>query len=931
MIRRVISVLALLVASAFSATEYSVRSWQSEDGLPGTVLRSIVQSSDGFLWIASPEGIARFDGIEFENLILPAEIQLPRIGPNRLFATPGGVVWFSGSRGSLLRIQGKQVRKLWDDEGPSSKQFVTQVVALDDQRIIARRGEEIWWVSEDVPRLLTAPDEAIQEALARDFAAREQSGRIRPDGKPARLMDRSGRVWTPGIAPGIQVATPDGTSLDLDLSEIDRSIDVTEILEDRDGNVWATSSLSGLIRFRKLRAEVLDDADGLTERTAIALIEDAEGVLWLGLRSGGVDRVSENGIRHYEFAPESSGPRRPVAAFYIDRDEVLWAAARDGSVFRWNGQEFVLAFPRLDVFTKIDTLYQEASGTFWFGGQHGLFRMDADIPQLVGTSVGIPPCHITVLTGSDGSEGADPAAGSVWFGTMDGRVFRGSHGRFQQVGSGNDLGNRKISALLVEDANHAWAATLDHGIHFWDGTRWHRFDRHDGLPDQRITCILSDTRRDLWLGSLGGIFRVSRVELLARIQDPQAQVRWLRIDRSDGLPTRECMGVSLPSGWQTRAGKLVFPTSRGLVLIDPTQIEVNTSPPPIFIRQVRANGQLTLPSDGRLNVGPGRTRLEFSYHGLGFSAPEKISYRTRLSGLDDTWREVGALRETTYEAVPPGNYIFEVSATNGDGIRSESAASLEIRVTPRFWETGWFLVLGITSIISLAAGTGWVIARIRMKRRIHALKIRQTREAERARISRDLHDDLGASLTELSILSALAAENPDDATLRPSLNQFSGKAKMVVGTLDEIVWAATPSEDSLHSLVEYLCAFAREFLENAAITLRTDVPRHIPDLPIGPNRRHNVFLAARESLNNAVKHARASEIRLRITLDDNRLTIEIIDNGRGFDVEYASSGNGLENLKKRMTDCGGTCTITSTKPGGSVITLTLPLPLPQPG
>lgn len=921
MIRRAIATLAYAVTIA-SGTEYSVSAWQSEDGLPGNVLRSVVQSTDGFIWVASPEGIARFDGVEFETLEMPTDILLPRIGPNRLFATPGGVVWFSGHRGSLLRIENGKIGQILSDRKLRRPWHVSQVVAIDRETIVARRAEETWLVSSDPPRLLNSPDAAIEDALAKDLSLRARRGRILPDGSVARLVDRSKRIWTTHGTLGIRVTTDDGKPLDIDLNTIDQSVNAAEFLQDLDGNIWAATPVSGLLRFRKLRARVMDETNGLSERAVIAISEYPHGKFWLGNRSGGVDRIDGAEVRHFDFSPGTAGPKRPVSALYVDRKQQLWAATRDGSVFKWTGEAFDPAFPRQTEPSKIDTIYQDLRGTYWFGGARGLTRMDNDVARRLGPGDGVPAGHVTIMEGE--------TSGSLWFGTMNGRVYREQDGRILQVGGDADLGKRKVSALLVESATHAWAATLGTGLHFWDGTRWHHIGRQQGLPESRLTCILADDMGYLWLGSLAGIFRVSRVELLSHIRDPLTKLHWLRLDRSDGLPTRECMGSALPSGWSASDGRLFFPTARGLVSITPSQIKANTSPPPVFLKQVRSNGKHLELIDGRFTDGPGRSRLEFNYHGLDFSSPEKMSYRTRLTGLDDTWREIGGTRSSTYEAVPPGTYQFEVSAINGDGVSSAKPASAEIVIRPHFWETSWFWILSITMAIGIAAGTGWIIARVRLKRRIQSLKLKQSLEAERARISRDLHDDLGASLTELSILSALAAENPDHNTLRSSLGHLSGKAKTVVGTLDEIVWAATPSEDSLRSLVEYLSAFAREFLENVEITLRADVIRNIPDIQIGPNRRHNVFLAARESLNNAVKHANATEIHLGITIEDKHLVIRIRDNGRGFPVEYASSGDGLSNLKKRMADCGGTCTIQSKMGEGTTVSLTLPLPQPLP-
>lgn len=916
---RGILIIAALLATFSSSAEYSVRAWQSEDGLPGNVLRSVVQSTDGYLWVAAAEGIARFDGIEFEEVSMPSGLNLPRVGPNRLFATPGGVVWFSGHRGSLLRIEKMTVRKILNDENLTTPWHVSQIVAMPSGDVYARRGNEMWLVSSNPGRRIESPGPDLEKAFAGDLARRAREGRMMADGTVAPLIDSSGRIWRTNQSPGIEVTDRDGANIELELADIDSSIVVSEFLEDRDHNIWAATPVSGLLRFRKLRAHLIDAASGLTERAVVSVLEDRAGALWLGTRTSGVDRIVDGKVTHIEFSPATAGPRRPVAALYHDHEGILWAASRDGIVFRWEADRFIPAFPRDGRVAKIDAIYQDTSGARWFGGDRRLFRVSGETITKLTASDGVPPCHFTIMAGSD--------KGHAWFGTMDGRVFREESGKLVQVGTG--LGHRKVSGLYIETDSRAWAATLGTGLHLWDGKNWHGFGKQEGLPDPRLTCMLTDEENNFWFGSLGGIFRIPRAELLRRLSDPAARLHWLRIDRSDGLPTRECIGSALPSGWRGADGTLYFPNSRGLVSVRPADLETDDSPPPVFLTSVRGNARRLVPKAGRYILGPGRSRLQIGYHGLGLGAPEKITYRTRLAGLDDEWREVGGLREIIYETVPPGRYAFEVVAINGDGIWSSSPASAEIVVTPHYWQTRWFLVLSIAAVLTAAAGAGWIVARGRMKRRIHGLKLKQSVEAERARISRDLHDDLGASLTELSILSALAAENPDPASLRPSLDQFSGKAKTVVGTLDEIVWAVTPAEDSLRSLVEYLSAFAREFLENARIPLRADIVRNIPEIPIGPNRRHNVFLAARESLNNAVKHAAATEIHLQIEIADEWLVIRVRDNGKGFSRNASPSGDGLGNLRKRMTDCGGECEVESEPGTGTTVTLTLPLPPPR--
>ena len=370
---------------------------------------------------------------------------------------------------------------------------------------------------------------------------------------------------------------------------------------------------------------------------------------------------------------------------------------------------------------------------------------------------------------------------------------------------------------------------------------------------------------------------------------------------------------------------LWFPTGGGIVRVRPNLVERNRVAPPIYLKSARANGVLHADAKVPVTTEPGRARLEFRFVGLSFSAPEKITYRGRLKGLDDSWREWGDQRVAAFEAVPPGRYIFEVMAVNGDGIRSNEPARIRVIVKPHLWETAWFYLTAGFLVLLGAAGVGWYGARLRMRRRIQELKIRSAKEAERSRIARDLHDDLGASLTEISILAALAAEDAEQTPLHPSLDQLSAKAKHVVSSLDEIVWAVNPREDTLRSLVEYLTAFAREFLDIARIPLRVDVAADIPDHPLPASQRHCVFLAAREALNNIVKHSGATGVMLSVTADHDLLEIHIGDNGCGFEPDYATGGNGLGNLRTRMQEAGGDCRIETFRQQGTTVFLTLPL------
>ena len=921
---RFLTLIFLFLTLHASAAEFStrpgllVRVWQSQDGLPGNVVRSVVQASDGYLWVATAEGIARFDGFDFELIEPEGDLRRYRLAFSRLFATANGDVWATTYQGGLFRArQGKLVRILDNVRSPRPPQ-ITQLIEDAAGSIFFKRGNDFGQVTSGGRVAEMNPSEQVLKRFEEDFKKQVARGRVLETGKTPVLTDRVNRVWTAGGSGGVTVAKEGEPTVAVELPQQGQAFEVNEMLEDAEGNVWVASPINGLARIRHARVNVLDPNAGQNERAVAALIEDHSGAWWIANRRGGLNRWTPEESRFIEFS--NSPYYRPAAALYEDKESRLWVASREGSVFRYENGIFQPQFSKTQIPSKVRSITQDASGTFWFGGAQGLASFSKGVVREFGREDGFGDHEVTVLQPFQG--------GKVIVGCSSGAVLLGDSKRFITIARPDVLKHQSVSGILSISANETWVSTLGSGLYLWNGKKWFCFDSNDGLPDSRLTCVVNDERGHIWLGSLGGIIRADRKELLARQNDPEASVKWLRLDHTDGLPSRECIGGYQPAGWKGRDGMIWFPTGSGVVRVRPDLVEFNKVAPPIYLQSARANGVPHVGESGPITTEPGRARLEFRFVGLSFSAPEKITYRARLAGLDDSWRELGNQRVAAFEAVPPGKYTFEVMAVNGDGLRSARPARISVVIEPHFWETAWFYASVGALILSAAAGMGWAGARMRMKSRIQALKIRNAREGERTRIARDLHDDLGASLTEISILAALAAEDADQTPLYPALDQLSAKAKHVVGSLDEIVWAVNPREDTLRSLIDYLAAFAREFLDIARIPLRTDVAREIPDYPLATAQRHGVFLAAREALNNIVKHSGATEVHLTITLTDTLLELSIKDNGSGFEPDYATGGNGLGNLRLRMQEAGGDCRIETYRAQGTTVFLTLPLLAP---
>jgi signal transduction histidine kinase len=448
-----------------------------------------------------------------------------------------------------------------------------------------------------------------------------------------------------------------------------------------------------------------------------------------------------------------------------------------------------------------------------------------------------------------------------------------------------------------------------------------------------VICSLEDDRQGhFWLSSHGGIVRVSIEDLNQCADRRTAYVNCLVYGKSEGLPTAECSGGFEPIVGRTADGRLWFPTRKGLVGVAAGTVHTNLTEPPVILEEILVDGTpVGLPPGTKsFTVRPGQERLEFHYTGLCFRAPERVRFKYRLDDLESEWVDAGARRSASYSYLPPGNYTFHVTACNNDGIWNQSGASIDFAVLPRFWQTWWFRILGGVSTVASAGGLALFEARRRMRRKLELIERQQAIERERARIARDIHDDLGASLTHITMLSQSASNKPErDEELTADMTQIYQTARDLTRSMDEIVWAVNPQHDSLDSLAAYLGKYSQDFLRPLNIACRLDMPLQLPHLPLTAEVRHNFFLAFKEALNNVAKHSGATEVRISLTPGSEQFELAVHDNGRGFvfppaqsvgepGINHAPTGNGISNMFNRMAKIAGKCQIIS-KPGEGTI------------
>jgi signal transduction histidine kinase len=323
--------------------------------------------------------------------------------------------------------------------------------------------------------------------------------------------------------------------------------------------------------------------------------------------------------------------------------------------------------------------------------------------------------------------------------------------------------------------------------------------------------------------------------------------------------------------------------------------------------------------------------LEIHYASLNLGAADRSRYRYRLREQQETetaWTEdASGNRVAPYPKLLPGTFRFEVTACNEDGVWSSHPAVLTVIVQPSLWQKHWFRGLLAMALLAAIAGLVYYFSTQKLQRQVALLRQQEALEHERARIARDLHDQLGANLTQVALLAEMAETDKNiPAEVEDHARQITQTARETTKALDEIVWAVNPSNDTLEGLINYSGKYAQEYFALAGLRYRVDIPSQLPDVILPPDVRHNVFLAFKESVNNVVKHAHASEVHVRLQLSPESFTLEIEDNGRGpGGAEQKSGRNGLRNMRKRMEDVGGNFSIGPAAGQGTLVRLSAPI------
>ena len=964
---------ALPRAPSVSRSDFIVSFWSTGEGLPVNDILGLKETPDGYLWLGTHHGLVRFDGVRFETFFrTPKGIRYgAQVGPlevdgrGRLWAAPdevglvyleggefsevltnggllsarveclcsdgtNGVLWVDGN-GSLGRVLARDPRQAervagagvagsrWvrDFEGrlwlASARSLLTyeaagwRDVAMPGTAsfvVAPRRAGGLWVARQARLRFITADGPA---GLVADFPWRRQS-RV-----TCMMEDSRGRLWIGTASQGLFCYA----SARFD-QVVPMASSISCLLEDGQGNIWAGTQGGGLVHLRQRHFFVQDLSGGLPNASVRSLAQDRAGRVWLVTKEGGLGWW-RNGV--WRTLDRADGwPRLDAYCVFPANDGGVWISTVHRGLWRWSDGRFseVNLGENAPEEPAVDLL-EDRGGRLWMvTDKTGLCCLSKSIVTAYSTAQGLPSQYMRCII--------EDQAGEIWAGDWRGSIahFRDPHWELARPpGSYRDA----VRSLVALDGA-LWVGTDAGGLLRFKGGKTDRISAEQGLPENCILQLLADGQGSLWGATPYRLFRVSLDQLNAVMDGCQERIQATTYGRSDGLPEVSFGDWYDPRCWRVREGELWFATANGAIHFQPGDA-LEGRAPQVRLEQALLDGTpLSAAALQRLRPGPGR--LEFQFTAPCLTTPERILFRYQLTGVDAGWVEAGTTRSATYASVPAGDHVFRVLASTPEGAWASPPATVALAVHPYFWQTSWFLAVAAAGL----AGSGvWVVRRAamaRMSRRLEWLRQRHGVAQERARIAQDIHDELGSNLTSIGLLADMGVRHKSEpGALARDLDQISETARASVAAMDAIVWALNPRNDSLDHFANYVAQFTRDFFRPTQLRTRLELPADLPEQPLTTDTRHQLLLLVKESFNNIVRHAQATEVRLELACDNGNLRLTIADNGKGLPAQPAAEGqDGLVNLRERTERLGGTLRVVSQAGQGTRLDFTLPLPKP---
>jgi ligand-binding sensor domain-containing protein len=868
------------------------------------------EDHDGTIWYRLKNGgLAQLRGTNVVQLNAVSGLRGAQV--NTLLTDPSGRVWV-GTEKELAVWNGNSFVDMTPTNGPPN---------LTVNQIVAGTDGSLWvWTNDQ-----------LRKCANRCWLGGADPFRYNTNSSGSLLADAQGGVWIFQHGEGLWHISADGqASRVTPLEGLPNNLMHCWLL-DREGNLWLGFTDGGLACVRPRIFHTVWPNGPKQGKSAHSACEDNQGAIWFGTAGPEVLRWQNETFSIFTVPDASLAQESSV----LPATHGLWVGTvGDGLLLLTNGI-FTRPFPAQSIGTVVRCLLQDHTGALWIGNEFGLFRWFQGGLKHFSKVDGFTPAYVEAL--------AEDRAGDLWLGTALGELRRYHDGQFETFlpkdsrtapdalaaaaaanpmearGRGTLTGGERFWELHFDDHGVMWIGSLGGGLLRFQNGQFTRFGTPNGLPNENVSQILEDDRGQLWLGLRNCIARIGLQTLDAFASNHTSALNFVTYGKFDGLPSLQCSGGNQPNCWRGQDGRLWFTTVKGAVWVNPAEMQYHPNYPPVELEEVWVdNRQMHQPGlapdqpgigpPAALRISPGQHYFEFKFSALSFTSPGEAKFKWRINGLEPDWSPPSERHAVSYTFIPPGQYHFEVTACNGDGIWNPNPASVEITVLPYFWQRWWF---------RLAVG-GFLLA---VAFAIYSIRIGRLRALERLRlrIARDLHDEVGSNLGTISLLAQMMEQTPSSA----DATQVRGIAVQTIDTLRDIVWFIDPKHDRLSDLVARLRETAGVML--ASVPHRFTQEGNFESADLSLAFRRNVPPLFKETLHNILKHAHATEVEIVMQRQNDRFEFRIRDNGVGFDPARKSSGNGLRNLRKRAAEIGGSMEISSSPGAGTTVIFSAPI------
>ena len=942
----------LLLGQTLLLRDYTVR-----DGLPDSRVAPLLQDRKGYIWFGTQAGLTRYDGKEFLNYGPAREI--PGIFGRCILEDHTGAIWFAYSgfrRGGISRVQnpvtidctngleGIQVYQVAEDlhhdfwaatsAGLEHVRFLDStrnswsVQTLPDTAMMMVHADtdgKIWYAGsrglftvEDgasVPVYRNPPTDPLWHVRPYSFyRARDGSlwlgsyyGAYRVDGKglthygtPQGLPDRG--VWCfredvdgtffAGTMSGLYRLKRSGPGAGFSKDPSFGDAAVYDMCLDREGNLWFASA-PGLRRLIR-SAEVLDfpGKEELANAGIGPIQRDDRGTVYFGSRNTGLYALTDRTFTHT--GTEEHYLTRTITSILPAADSRVWVALWRTGVCLLSQESPVLYTVKNGLPSdNVHVLVSAAGGGILAGTSAGvaLIRKNGTIPR------GNPPLEGKAVFDLKLSTRDTVRGDTVWAGTNDGTrvlIMKGDSISVAPPGPvERETAGRIVYAILADSKGRLWFGTDGAGVVMRDSNGLSRFTRDDGLAGDRVFALAEDSLSDIWIGTSAGL----------SCYNGQG---FRNLGYDEGFGEIGVHGL-LTDG----EGHLWVSAYPGVKKLKPVRFPVSTAPPLLYLTDVQVDSSHVAP-EGRYELQPDPAVITFRFAALSYSDENCVRYRYRLDGFDRDWSQPEVAREVRYTHLPSGRYTFRVIGRSGDGVWNETPATFSFAILPPVWARWWFIACALTA----AGGSAYALYRYRLGKLLEL-------ERTRGRIAMDLHDDIGSSLTRISVMTEVAGRQSatDPETARGTLSRVGDTARELIESLGDIVWTVDPKQDNLQNVIRRISQFGQEMCEGRGIGFETDLSGSYESTRLTPESRRDIYLVFKEGIHNVVKHSGATRARFSVHPTPKGTLLELLDDGAGIPDDAGGSGRGLASLRERGERAGMKFALTSKHGEGTRIQL----------